>query len=184
MDTPAPFRSILLAHAVRYPLWHAGDVYKLCHQAAMGSEHAVIDRERASAWLRQELAGLSGQEADTSAEPLIDPLSADGSIARVHLRPLLRLGLPSEALLEAFLRTAQEYRGDPAALSATLQQAEDLAREGTLPFHARQLSAFLDEMRHAGFPAAHHSEIYTRAYHPAYRVVLLSTLPVEWLVNE
>ena len=105
------FHAILLNHAARDPAWQSRDVYKLAHQAALGSEHAVIDRERARGWLEEELAGLSGLEHIPTDEPLIDPISVDGSIARVHLRPLVRLGLPAEPLLDAFLRTAEEYRG-------------------------------------------------------------------------
>ena len=43
--------------------------------------------------------------------------------------------------------------------------------------HTAPLAQLFAEMRNAGFPAAHHSQAYSRACHPAYRVVLLSTLP-------
>ena len=46
----------------------------------------------------------------------IDPISEDGRIVRVHLRPLVRLGLPAESLLDAFLRTAAEFHGNISTL--------------------------------------------------------------------
>ena len=42
------------------------------------------------------------------------------------------------------------------------------------------LAALVEEMRLGGFPAVHHSEAYTDAYHPAYRVVALSSLPEDF----
>ncbi len=174
------FHTILLAHVARYPAWQPQDVYKLAHQAAMGSEHAVIDRERARAWLQQELSGLNCLEQNATDEPLIDPISEDGRIVRVHLRPLVRLGLPAETLLDAFLRTAAEFHGEIDKLEEYLSVAVALAAEGQLGMHTAPLAQLFAKMRGAGFPAAHHSEAYARACHPAYRVVLLSTLPEDY----
>ncbi len=174
------FRDVLLNHGARYPAWQPQDVYKLCHQAAMGSEHAVLDRERARAWLQQELDSLADPRPDLSGEPLIDPISAGGSIARVHLRPLVRLGLSPVVLLEAFLRTAAEYRGSTEVLEQNLDQAAALLNNDKLPISAHQFTGFFMEMTRKGFPAVHHSEVYTRTYLPAYRVVLLSALPEDW----
>ncbi len=171
------FYAILLNHAARYPAWQPQDVYKLAHQAALGSEHAVIDRERACAWLEEEITGLTSPELNPTDEPLVDPISVDGSVARVHLRPLVRLDLPPDLLLEAFLRTAAEFRGDIDRLEEYLSTAGALAASGKLGMDAKPLAELVAEMRSTGFPAAHHSETYTRAYHPAYRVVLLATLP-------
>ena len=39
--------SLLRNHFNRYPLMQVQDVYKLLHQAAMGSEHAVVDETNA-----------------------------------------------------------------------------------------------------------------------------------------
>ena len=175
------FHAILLNHAARYPAWQSRDVYKLAHQAALGSEHAVIDRERACGWLEEELAGLSGLEQIPTDEPLIDPISADGSIVRVHLRPLVRLGLPAEPLLEAFLRTADRVpRRNWNTLEEYLTAAGVLAENGQLVIDGVPLAALVEEMRLGDFPAVHHSEVYARAYHPAYRVVALSSLPEDF----
>ena len=78
-----PMNKILQDHLARYPKMQARDVYKLLHQAAMGSEHAVTDIASARAWLERELAEIG----PGPAEPLVDPISPDGQIARIHLRP-------------------------------------------------------------------------------------------------
>jgi hypothetical protein len=123
-------RGVLLRHAERHPLWGLDDLYKLVHQAALGSEHAVTDERAARDWLVRELAGI-GPGPD---EPLVDPISPDGAIVCVHLRTSARLGLAPERLVQAFLRTAREFRGSVEAIERALTEAEHLARDGLLPF--------------------------------------------------
>jgi hypothetical protein len=79
---------VLHAHIARYPAMQIQDIYKLVHQAAMGSEHAISSARGPRMWLERELAEMgSGPE-----ETLIDPISGDGQIVRVHLRPFLARG--------------------------------------------------------------------------------------------
>ncbi len=166
-------REILIEHSRRYPLWELDDAYKLIHQAAIGSEHAVGDEARARAWLVRELARL-GPGPD---EPLIDPISPDGAIVRVHLRPYARLGLESEQLLQAFLRTAREFRGSPGEVQRGLMSAARLAREERLAFREADVLAFVARMEAGGFPTMHHSAAFGAEYRPAYRVVARPFLP-------
>jgi hypothetical protein len=158
---------ILLAHATRYPLLQAQDVYKLLHQTTMGSEHAVRDAETARAWLERDSSDLR----DGPVDPLFDLISPDKRIARIHLRPYLQTSRNLETLLEAFIRTANEYRGDKPRLENYLGHALQLAREGRLPVAAKQLETLVESLRQDGYPAVHHSRVYEEAYHPAYRVV-------------
>src|SRR5512136_1192132 len=123
-------RCILSDHIARYPLMQVRDLYKLIHQAALGSEHAVRDLESARAWLDRELKDLGPGPAD----PLIDPISADGRIVRVHLRPFLHAHGDLTALLDAFVRTANEYRGDTKRLPEYATAAQQMAQAGLLPF--------------------------------------------------
>jgi len=155
------FESILKSHLARYPEMQIQDVYKLIHQAALGSEHAVTNPKAARAWLKQELA----QMGEANAEPMIDPISADGQILRVHLRPFLAHGGDPESLLTAFVRTANEFHGD----KQTLKNYWDIATRLEV-FPSAALDDFIQSMK--GYPAVHHSAIYTRRYRPAYRVIL------------
>ena len=113
-------------------------------------------------------------------EALIDPISEDGGIVRVHLRPLLAAHLPVEPLLEAFVRTSQEFPGSIEKLREYLQEALRLKGDDVLPFSVRQITGTFHDRERAGFPAVHHSEEYRNAYHPAYRVTALAFLPPEW----
>ena len=158
---------ILAAQYRRYPCLLIVDVYKLLHQASMGSEHAVSDEAGVRVWLERELATMgAGPE-----EPLIDNISPSGEIARVHLRPYLEAGHDPEKLLEAFLRTAREYRGSAERLLRYGEVVEQKAFAGLLPFQPDQVGEFMRRMKQEGFPAVHHSQTYERLYQPAYRVV-------------
>ena len=80
--------------------------------AVTGSPFSTGRRESARAWLQRELTQLAGAQIGVPAEPLIDPISADGALARVHLRSLLQLHLPAAPLLDAFITTALPHFGD------------------------------------------------------------------------
>jgi hypothetical protein len=172
-----PFQHIVLEHARRYPAWLAPDLYKLIHQAAMGSGHAVGEHQEARARLEQELTSLG----DGPDEPLLDPISPGGKLLRLHLRPFSRLGLPPEALLEAFLTTANRFTGQERVLKTYVIQSVELADHALIHIHLQDFTRYLQLVSSAGYPAVHHSEEYTLAYHPAYRVVAREFLPKEWL---
>lgn len=153
--------SILHSHLVRYPAMQIQDIYKLIHQASMGSGHAVTDPESARLWLERELADMG----DGIPEPLLDPISADGQIARIHLRPFLEQGGDLQKLLSSLLRTANEFLGD----EKTLKKEWEIATRMEI-FPPAEMSAFIQNL--PGFPAVHHSAIFTQRYRPAYRVIL------------
>jgi hypothetical protein len=161
------FRKILLRQTERYPLWEIEDLYKLIHQAAMGSEHAVSNSAAAQAWLDREIKSL----AEGPEEPAIDPISPDGAIVRVNLRPYLAMKGDLRALLEAFVQTANEYPGSEDDLIRYWLLSERLAAEADLPFDVSDMREHIDQMQFLGYPAVHHSEQYSESYRPAYRVV-------------
>ncbi len=168
-----PFARIVLAHLARYPLMQPDDLYKLAHQAALGSEHAVSSEARARTWLERELIGMGGGPP----EPLLDPISADGRILRVHLRPFIQEGCGPDALLRAFIQTASQVKGSPQDLRTNLATILGLAQSGKIGFQEGDLRALFTRMESAGWPARRHSDAYTRAYKPAYRVVSRVFLP-------
>lgn len=167
------FEDILARQYARHPQMALADLYKFIHQAALGSEHAVADTAMARRWMDDEIATLS----DGLPEPLLDPLTPDGRLARVHLRPYLAEGGSPEDLLQAFVQTANTYHGSKEQLRAYWQTAETMAEAGDLPFPPDTMAVFIARMAEAGYPAVHHSDAYNEAYHPAYRVVAVDLLP-------
>jgi hypothetical protein len=159
---------VIQEHLTRYPLLQIQDLYKLLHQAALGSEHAVTDRESVERWLKRELAEMG----NAALEPLIDPISQDGKFVRVHLRPYAAAGHDPMLLLNAFIRTANEHHGDARLLEQYWKDA------GAMDFFpASEMDGFFRELKQKSFPAVHHSAEYERLYKPAYRVVSLSLCP-------
>jgi hypothetical protein len=162
-----PLDGILRSHFLRYPNMQVADLYKLLHQAALGSEHAVGDEQVARVSLEKELLEMGTGPAD----PLIDPLSPDGKIRRVHLRSYIQAGKNPETLLQAFIHTANEWHGSPEKLKEYGAAAARTAGAGTGSVRREEIEAFFAEMGSQGFPAVHHSTEYKRLYRPAYRVV-------------
>lgn len=148
------------------------DLYKLVFQAAMGSEHAVPDREVARQWLERELSTLEM----SAGEPLSEPLSPDGTLVRVNLRAFIDRGGDPEGLLAAFVTTADHFQGSHERLERYWVEVEALARAGEIPFEAAEIQNLWTEMKSQGLPAVHHSPRYRERYHPAYRVVLADLL--------
>ena len=161
------FETIIISHIGRYPEMKMQDVYKLIHQASMGSEHAIPSLDDVRTWLEHELNELG----EGPQEPVKDPISIDGKILRVHLRPYIAAGGKPEALLEAFIRTAKEFQGDTHLLEQYWDIALQLAKEHKLPFPASDMNSFFEPLKTQNFPAVHHSLVYKKKYLPAYRVV-------------
>jgi len=156
------FEAVLCAHFMRYPSMQVQDVYKLIHQAALGSEHAFTNPEGARKWMERELAEM-GAGPD---ESVIDPISNDGQIVRVHLRPFVAQGGDPETLLNAFICTANEYRSDVQTLKNYWHIAAGLGY-----YSVAEMDEFIQSMQAQNYPAVHHSSEYERLYRPAYRVI-------------
>jgi len=166
-------RSLLGRQWARFPAMEPQDVYKLVFQATMGSRHAGLDSAMAARWLDAEIRDL-GPGPD---EPVADTISVDGRMVRVNLRPYLAVGGDRTALLRAFVRSAQEFRGSSGDLGRQLGYVARMASDGQLPLPAGALRRYFARMRAAGYPAVEHSSAYVAAYRPAYRVVLGALLP-------
>ena len=169
------FHRILMDHSHRYPKWTIEDLYKLVYQAAKGSEHAVQDVERSRDWLKTEMGNL----APGFAEPMVDIISPDNRIARIHLRPFLAGRHDSQILLEAFMQTARDFKGSTDTLILYGQYIAQLATNETFSFANQDIVKFFRSMEERNYPAIHHSSAFNAEYSPAYRVIAIKYLPKE-----
>lgn len=167
------FRRILLEHHERYPRWGVEDVYKLIHQAAMGSEHAVKNTLAVHDWMERELATMG----EGPKEPLMDPICPDGSIVRIHLRPYIARGGSAFALVEAFIATANNFKGSMKDMDIYWASARQMAVDGDLPFDPEKMDKFVSKAHKANFEAHEHSAVYEKLYRPAYRIIWKELLP-------
>jgi hypothetical protein len=160
-------KDILMREAKIHPQMEVQDLYKFIHQASFGSEHAVKDTASVREWMDNELKTMDLNIEDE----LITFLSPDSSIVRVNLRPYVNKGYSPEKLLDAFIKTANTYKGSKDTFMLYRKKARELAEEGVFNFTAEQMDKFFDDLSARGLPAVHHSDTYERLYKPAYRVV-------------
>ena len=166
-------KELLLAEIVRHPHSQVEDIYKFIHQAAFGSEHAVKDTVVVRKWMENEIANLDSSNHDE----LINHLSSDGKLVRVNLRPFLKKGYDPNLLLDAFIKTANNYKGSAENFKSYWKAAAELADAKKFTFTAEEMNSFFEEQSKKGFPTVHHSKEYEGEYKPAYRVIDLQYLP-------
>lgn len=162
------------------PKWKADeatqieDAYKWLHQATRGGEHAAPDRESARAWLDREWETL---ERPAPGEKFVEPLCPDGSIHRVNLRPLRAGAHERDALLEAFLTSARVYKAETDGfVRAWNELGNRLKTQSTWRLTHNEWTRLDRKMKPRDYQAVHHSEQYTQAHRPAYRVILESEI--------
>lgn len=144
------------------------DVYKLLHQGVFGPRHLLRNPESARSYLQEEWDAIEA----AGAEALTEPVSIDGKIIRINLRPFKAGGGKCESLWEALYNSATIIRPDKEQFRKLWQQLIDLCEQKRLPFSADEAERLKMEMSAQGYPALHHSKEYQQANKPAYRVVL------------
>lgn len=164
-------RSVLLAHACRYPAMNPTDAVKLLYQSEFGGGHLIRDESAYLSRLREEYEATP-QRSDV---PLWEEIG--GGMVRVNLAALDSAGLSPQELGRVFLRSAESPRGTLAGFREKLALLQTLTREGAFPFSPADLDAWLDAYEAQGFPPVSHSPAYRAAYRPAYRVVEKALLP-------
>lgn len=157
------------------PRWQADqsvrieDSYKWLYQATRGGEHAVPDRETAQRWLDNEWSSLTAEPKDENEWV---PLCPGGEIGRLNLRPFKAGGGKANDLLDAFLISAREYRGEPDAFTEVWAElGARLKRRGLGEITYKEWLRLDAQMKNKGYPAIHHSESYNKARRPAYRIL-------------
>ena len=166
MEKREAVEALLREHFERRPLMRATDVYKLLFQGDFGVSHILGEGARR----RLEEEAESIDIDDHPAEPLIERISADGSMVRVNLRPYLRRRLPLDKLYEVMMETSKD-RGDPEKFLFAWSVFYEFAGSGAMEVDGEELESLNRELQEEGPRPHHHSEPYRIAYYPAYRVV-------------
>ena len=161
------FLAVFQQHFERYPLMQLDDFYKLAHQAHFGPGHMVPNATAALMGLINEAENLG----DGPAEPTFDPITPNGSVVRVHLRPYLASGGSLDQLADCFIRTANGFKGSGDELVGCWGLLVALAAKDLIPFSREETTRLWQVAQANGFPASHHSQTFQQAYRPAYRVI-------------
>ena len=159
-----------------YPEARLLDIYKSCFQDYMGAEHLVGDTAAVRAYLDQELA----QTDIAKLQPWhIEPCGIEGRYVRVSLRAVIEGKTTADALLDAFIASANG--GKRPSVKQWAKQWRKIIRKIdlmgiTLP-HYDEDKAFIDSALKQGKYAISHSPEYRQAYSPHYRIVKQEFLP-------
>ncbi len=153
-----------------YPKSRLLDIYKSCFQDYMGAEHQVSDRERVKAYLDEELQTTN---LDSLMPWYYEPCGVNGQYVRVSIRAIKENLMTEDALLDAFIRSAnsekrptvESWRDKWQEIIGTIDQMEL-----NLPNY-QQDRAFIDSILSVGKYAISHSPEYREAYRPHYRIV-------------
>ena len=169
------FERILKEHFSSYPEMLPQDAVKLCYQSEFGCGHFAPSRERASAYLDEELNEVKSLPEPVNEKPIE---TIGGGYVRAYLRPYIRNGHEKDKLITAFINSANAPHGKREGFIERLELVHALAESGNAPFSAAEFDYFIAEYRkhwtEKGIPAVHHSERYRNAYYPAYRVLSAS----------
>jgi hypothetical protein len=160
--------AFILAAAEARPAMELRDLYKLLYQGHFGIGHLIASREAARDYLLAEISSL----AEAPDDPLLESCSPEGEMVRVNLRPFVRHGYESEKLLDVMFESLRSVEPDTIGFQQDWAAVGALIRAGALPLDPASYAGLSKKAGEQGFPAIHHSEAYSQAYHPAYRVVL------------
>jgi hypothetical protein len=162
-------QTLLEAHLQRYPEAHLSDVYRLLHQAVFGSGEAITKKKSTLEWLEHEWS-INPPKADA---PILESVSPQDALVRLHLRPYRAAGGSMEALLEATLK--RDAQGSAAQMAESWGIFTTLAAKNYAErFPAREVRLYGQVYAAQNWPNVPHSPEYIRAYHPAYRVLTLA----------
>jgi len=151
-----------------HPETRLSDIYKNFFQDAYGPGHMINDSAAAMGYLLYEL-----KEAVEYDTVLIQALGEQHNYYRVNLSLVHDSILPLDVLYFAFSRSASLATAPPIDQwknywETVYQTLEDMGI--VFPGQEADRQLILENLRNND-PVGHHSEAYSRAYHPHYRIV-------------
>lgn len=165
-----PLHLVLRTHAERYPDMQVIDLYKLLHQLTFSIGHRITSEKSEREWLEHEFRIYTPNSKDM----MLENISTDQTLLRLHLRPYMAAGGTLEPLLAAYIRTGQVKQGNAAQMEANWQQLEAWLQANPKlqqRFPAIDVRMVGRVQRENQWAAVQHSPEFFRAYNPAYRVL-------------
>lgn len=159
-----------------YPESRAQDIYKSFCQDKLGPEHLIPNPEGARAYLMEELAEYRADlDSGLYTIPQVRyvPTGDAGNYVRVDLSVVLDSLVSAEALLDAFVRSANAgQQMSEEAWTAEWRKVARVLRTGFpfIPELLRDLDQ-IDSLMAEGHYILHHSPVFNATYHPHYRII-------------
>lgn len=159
-------KALLILHDARYPKAQPRDFYKLIYQGVFGVGHILSDD--AMNFLDEEAHRVNLN--DYPNRQLFEPVSPDGSMVRVYLRPFMRKGLDLDSLFKVMLKSA-ELKGSDEQFMVIWNILLEMGALGRISLDQKLLDEVIQKINSEGLKPMHHTEPYRDSYYPAYRVV-------------
>lgn len=162
-------REMLIMHYQTYPKLQVQDIFKFLYQSAFGCEHFVSSVDIATGFIEEEYNSLC-----TETATVIEKL--DGDYSRVPVSYMSN-GLSAHTFGKLFVASAQPNPNGMTHLLQKLNVAKQAVRDGLLPFSEKEFDEAAKDWEIQGYPSVHHSNLFKKCYHPAYRVMSNKYIP-------
>ena len=159
-----------------YPETRVQDIYKSFCQDNLGPGHLIPNPQAARNYLMSELATFREDlDNDRYEAPAImyHPVGDEGNYVRVDLSVVLEGLVSEEVYLNAFVRSANEgKRATPEQWVAKWKVVEGVIRKyfPEIPDAEKDME-MIDEYVAKGDLIMHHSDAFSQAYNPHYRII-------------
>lgn len=165
-DQPQTLQMALERYMDNYPEARLQDIYKTFYQDHFGPGHLISDTATVRHYIYSELSGN-----DVSWVGYYEPTGREGRFMRVFLNAVADSLITAEELLDAFIRSANEFQEPQtewvtewAEIVRTIRENE-IYVEGFDEDEPKLTEAARNNQ------AMHHSRAYNDAYNPHYRIV-------------
>jgi hypothetical protein len=173
---PSAEKAAIERQLLDYPESRVQDIYKSFCQDNLGPEHLIPDPESARNYLISELENFRDDLANRRYEApqrMYYPVGDQGNYVRVDLYAVLTGLVSEQALLDAFVRSANEgSKVSPEEWVAKWNGIAAIIRKdfSDIPGAEEDLSK-IDALVKEGDLILHHSDAFGEAYQPHYRIV-------------
>lgn len=165
-DQPQTLQMALERQMDTYPEARLQDIYKSFYQDHFGPGHLITDTAMVRHYLYSELS-----ENDVSYPVYYEPTGCEGRFVRVFLSAVADSLVSAEELLDAFVRSANEFQEPQTEWVTEWKEVVRAIRENNISVEGfAEDEPTLTEAAQNN-QAMHHSRAYNAAYHPHYRIV-------------
>ena len=149
-----------------YPEARLQDIYKSYYQDHFGPGHLITDTAMVRQYLFSELA-----KNDVSYPIYYEPTGCEGRFVRVFLAAVADSLISAEELLDAFIRSANEFQEPQTEWAKEWSEIVRTIRENEIYVEGFEEDEPALTEAAQNNQAMHHSRAYNDAYFPHYRIV-------------
>ena len=149
-----------------YPESRLQDIYKTFYQDHFGPGHMITDTAMVRQYLYSELSGN-----DVSWLVYYEPTGREGRFVRVFLAAVVDSLISAEELLDAFIRSANEFQEPKTEWATEWSEIVKTIRENEIYVDGFEEDEPKLTEAARNNQAIHHSRAYKDAYNPHYRIV-------------